>query len=111
MKIVFKPKDRRENKCSIHQNEQVMNDQLEKLGKDMWATLEKDVEAAYVKVLGKLPSDRQRKRHYRVVTLKEYKPVVYVVFYKKRRICAYTAPMRHMKKLHYFLRWYFKVLG
>lgn len=108
MKLVWKKSHRRQNKCSVHDNEQVMADQKEKLGRDMWFTLEKDVEQAYRDVLGKLPSDRQRKRHYRVVTLEDYKPNVYVVLYKKRRICAYTAPITFQKGYHFFMRWYFQ---
>lgn len=109
-KIVFTRKHRKQNKCSFHANEQVMKEQMTKLGADMRATLERDVENAYREVLGRLPGDRQRKRHYRVVTMEEYKPAIHVVFYGKRRICAYTTPMTFSKGVHVFMRWYFKTL-
>jgi len=111
LKIVFTDQHRRENKCSVHLDEQVMSDQMQRLGEDMRATLEKDQEAAYREVLGKLPSDRQIKRHAHIQTLKPSKGAeVYVLMFKNRRICAFTAPIPRTVKFHYILRWYFKAL-
>lgn len=111
MKLTFKSRDRRENKCSIHADPDVMADQMTRLGQDMRATLEKDQQRAYKDVLGRVPSDRQIKRHARIETFTpDQGAEVYTLIYKRRKICAFTAPIPRTVKLHYILRWYFKAL-
>lgn len=112
MNITFTKKDRFEPWCSVHLDEEVMADQKQKLGANVHAKLEELQEAAYRKVLGHLPSDRQIKRGAKIVTWKPTAgPEVYTLVYRKRRICAFTAPIPHVQKLRYYLRFYFKTLN
>lgn len=88
-----------------------MRDQKTRLGQDMLATLDKDQEAAYLEKLGKIPRDSQMRKHGRVDTITpESGPEVYVCYYRRKPICAYTAPIPRTKGFHYILRWYFKAL-
>jgi hypothetical protein len=95
----------------MHLDADVMRDQMERLGLDMRATLERDQGRAYLKVLGRIPRDRQISRHSRVEAVKfENAPDVYVLRYKRRKICAFTAPITRPDRIYYINRWYFKIL-
>lgn len=109
MKITFTTKNRHENKCSATTDKDQQEFMLTKLGEDYKATIGKLQEAAYRAVLGRLPSDRQIARQSKITTFKtKGAPDVYTLWYKKRRIAAFTAPITRQKGFHFIMRWYFK---
>lgn len=111
MKLEFNKNDRFEPWCSVHDDPDIMADQKEKLGINMRQKIGELQVEAYKAKLGRIPSDKQIKRHARVTTWRPDKGAeVYTLMYRNKRVAAFTAPISRVVGLRYYLRFYFKNL-